>query len=55
MSEIKYQRFAGHDITESMLKEASALFNGNYGIWGEAAKAYATPGSYTDTSISDHR
>ncbi|KAL8649273.1 MAG: hypothetical protein Q9226_005648 [Calogaya cf. arnoldii] len=44
MSEITYQRVAGHDITESMLKEASALFNGNYGIWSEAAKAFATPG-----------
>lgn len=53
--EITYQRIAGHDITEQMLREASALFNGNYGIWSEAAKGFATPGLHLDTSISGHR
>ncbi len=55
MSDISYQRVAGHVITDSILKEASALFNGHYGVWGEAAKAFATPGLYIDTSMSSRR
>ncbi|KAI4229694.1 MAG: hypothetical protein L6R36_000610 [Xanthoria steineri] len=51
MSDISYQRVAGHDITDSMLKEASALFNGHYGVWGEAAKAFATPGKRVRMSV----
>ncbi|CAO1605116.1 hypothetical protein XANCAGTX0491_008647 [Xanthoria calcicola] len=52
MSDISYHRVAGHDITDSMLKEASTLFNGHYGVWGEAAKAFATPGKRVRMGVS---
>lgn len=29
-----YETFDGHEVTDSMLKEAASLFNENYGIWG---------------------
>lgn len=34
MTKQLFETFDGHQITESMLKEAAGLFNDNYGIWG---------------------
>jgi hypothetical protein len=32
-----YEKFDGSQVTESMLEEASQLFNEHYGVWGERA------------------
>lgn len=37
MAKQTFERFDGHELTDSMLLEAAKLFNENYGIWGEDA------------------
>ena len=34
MSKQIFERFDGHELTDSMLNEAAQLFNENYGTWG---------------------
>lgn len=34
MAKIVFETFDGHEVTDSMLKEAASLFNEHYGIWG---------------------
>lgn len=34
MAKLLYETFSASDLSESMFKEASKLFNSNYGIWG---------------------
>lgn len=56
-----FQKFDGSQVTESMLQEASKLFNNHYGVWGKGAEmmgAFAKEGklaevdSYSLLSIS---
>lgn len=35
MAKRLFERFDGHELTDSILEEAAKLFNENYGIWGE--------------------
>lgn len=35
MAKQLFETFDGHELTDTMLKEAAKLFNENYGIWGE--------------------
>ncbi|KAL8743537.1 MAG: hypothetical protein Q9190_004118, partial [Brigantiaea leucoxantha] len=35
MAELLVQKFEGHQLTDTMLKEAAKLFNENYGTWGK--------------------
>jgi hypothetical protein len=47
MKKQTFERYDGSEVTDSMLQEASLLFNENYGVWGkEAVKlgAFAKPG-----------
>lgn len=34
MSKLVFEVFAGDDVTDSILSDASRLFNKSYGIWG---------------------
>lgn len=35
--EVSFEKYDGSQVTESMLEEASRLFSGHYGVWGEDA------------------
>ena len=40
MAKQLFETFDRDDITDSMLREATSLFNGNYGIWGKDSTGY---------------
>lgn len=51
MNEKIYQKYDGSQVTETMLQEASELFNNNYGVWGKGAAvmgAFANEGKLAE-------